>query len=134
MPSARAWPRAKIQFDRAIRLGGLFGAHRGFGSVGSTTKGEALRCAVACDVIPFLFVAPFFTEALWISLAFFVIFVLSGLRFYVFLGQEKGPGFALAGVFYDFVLYAATGLGIGLGLAGFLVRKVFKREESLADE
>lgn len=130
---ARAWPKVKIQFGRATRLGSIFWTRPEFAAVGSTTKDEATRCAVACDVVPFLLIALFFAKALWIVSALFVLFVLSGFRFYAFLGKEKRAAFAFAGIFYDFLLYVATGLGICIGLAGFLARKAFKKGEACAD-
>ena len=122
---ARAWSKVKIQFNRAMRLGGVFGQQRAFGSVGSTTKDEAARCALASNVIVFAALGFLLKEAFWIALVLFVLFLASEAGFYVFLFKEKNVGFALAGVLYDFALYVVTGLGVLLGLAGFLVGRVF---------
>ena len=124
---ARAWPKVKIQLKRARRLGGIFGQQRTFGSVGSTTKDEASRCAIAANVVLFAVLGIAFHQALWVALGLFGLFVLSGAGFYVFLFKEKNAGFALAGVLYDFVLYVVTGAGIALGLAGFVADRILNR-------
>lgn len=124
---AKAWPKVRIQFKRAVRLGGIFGSHRSFGSVGSTTKGEAARCALALNVFLFLVIALIVPQSLWIALVVLGIFVLSGLKFYLFLLREKGAPFAALGLFYDLLLYIATGSGIIIGLIGLLAGKIFRK-------
>jgi len=124
---AGAWPKVKIQFNRAMRLGGIFGQQRAFGSVGSTTKDEATRCALACNVIVFAVLGALFKEAFGVALGLFALFLVSEAGFYVFIFKEKNVGFALAGVLYDFVLYVVTGLGVVLGLARFLAGRILNR-------
>lgn len=131
---ARTLPKIRIQFNRAIRLGGIFGSRRKFGSVGSTTKGEAARCGLATVTIPLFLLAFLSGWLVHVPLAIFLLFVASGFGFYRFLARERGLGFALAGVLLDFLLYFVTGIGLGCGIAGMVLKKLTGKGEAAADE
>ena len=113
---AGAWPKVRIQFRRAMRLGRVFRAKRQFGEVGAITQGEALRCLLALSIIIFLVLGVASRWFLVATVASGLAFLITGAGFYAFLARERGLGFAVVGIVYDMLLYVVAGIGLGLGM------------------